>query len=156
MKLEVGRLSLPAAELFGLLTAVLVILGSTNPWTRMWAVGFVGDDIDIIYVNGIVGDGQATLVMGILAGVLMICRLFSRRSTTWSTVALSASIVVLLVIGLVGVFNWGELDRISGKDLGVEYLRYGFQPGWGLILVTVAGFTGAGALAYQIWDEHFR
>ena len=156
MEVKLGSRSLPATELFGLLTAVLVIIGSTLPWARMWAVGFVGDDIDIIYVNGVVGDGLVTLGLGILATVLILWRLFRRRSSTFSTIVLSATIVILVIAGLVGVFNWSELDQISGADLGEKYLRYGFQPGLGLILVTVTGFTGAAALAYQLWNDHFQ
>ena len=156
MEFKLGSRSLPATELFGLLTAVLVIIGSALPWARMWAVGFVGDDIDIIYVNGVVGDGLVTLGLGILATVLIIWRLFRRRSSTFSAIVLSATIVILVIAGLVGVFNWSELDQISGADLGEKYLRYGFQPGSGLILVTVTGFTGAAALAYQLWNDHFQ
>ena len=122
----------------------------------MWAVGFAGEDVDALYINGISGDGRVTLVLGILAAVLILWRLLRRRASTWSTIVQSAAIVILVIAGLVGVFNWSELDEISGADLGVEYLRYGFQPGWGLILVTVTGFTGAASLAYQIWNDHFR
>lgn len=122
----------------------------------MWAVGFVGEDVHAFYINGISGDGRVTLVLGILAAVLILWRLLRRRSSTWSTIVQSAAIVILVIAGLVGVFNWSELDEVSGADLGAKYLRYGFQPGWGLILVTVTGFTGAAALAYQIWRDHFR
>ena len=156
MKLLYNRLSLHAPELLGLLAAVLVIVGSTGPWTRMWAVGFVGDHVDIIYVSGLTGDGRVTLVLGIVAAVLITWRLLRRRSSTWSTMLQCAAIVILVVTGLVGVFNWSELDDISGADLGVKYLRYGFQPGWALILATVTGFAGAIALSYQLWDDHFR
>lgn len=156
MKPQHNRPSLSAPELFGLLAAALVIVGSIGPWARMWAVGFVGEDVHAFYINGISGDGRVTLVLGILAAVLILWRLLRRRSSTWSTIVQSAAIVILVIAGLVGVFNWSELDEVSGADLGAKYLRYGFQPGWGLILVTVTGFTGAAALAYQIWRDHFR
>ena len=156
MKYLHRSLPLPAPELFGLLAAVLVIVGSMSPWVRMWAVGFVGSQVDIIYVSGMSGDGRVTLVLGILAAVLATSRLTRLGSNTWSTKVQSAGVVILVIAGLVGVFNWSELDRISGRDLGVNYLRYGFQPGWGLILVSVSGFAGAAALVYQIWNDHFR
>lgn len=136
--------------------ALLVIVGSTLPWVRIWGVGFVGDDIEISYVNGISGDGQATLAIGILAAVLILWRLLGRRSSTLSTVVLCTSVVVLIIAGLVGVFNWSELKRIPGEDRGTDYFQYGFQLGAGLVMVTVAGLVGAGALIYQLWNDHFR
>ena len=156
MKPQQNRISLPIPELFGLLAAALVIVGSLFPWARMWAEEFVGQDVDIIYISGMNGDGRVTLGLGILAAILVLWTILRRRSSTWSTVVHSTAIVILVVVGLVGVFNWSELDDISGVDLGVKYLRYGFQPGWGLILLTVSGFTGAVALAYQVWSDHFR
>ena len=153
MTLRLGRILLPATYLLGLLAAGLVAVGSTRPWARTWGEGFFGEDIEVAYVNGTNGDGQVTLAIGILAIVMILWRLLRPRS---STILLAATIVVLVVAGLVGVFNWSEVHRIPGVYQGAKYFRYGFGPGWGLILVTFAGFTGAGALAYQMWNDHFR
>ena len=156
MEVKLGSRSLPAPELFGLLTALLVIIGSASAWVRIWGVGFVGDEVEIINVNGTIGDGRVTLALGILAATVLLWRLFRRRSTTLSTIALGATIVILVITGLVGVFNWSELNKIPGLDYGSKFFQYGFQPGWGLILVTVAGLTGAATLAYQMRNDHFR
>ena len=156
MEVKLGNRSLPTPELFGLLTAVLVIFGSVGAWVRIWGVGFVGDEVEIINVSGTIGDGRVTLALGILAAAIVLWRLFRRRSTTLSTTALGAAIVILVISGLVGVFNWSELNKIPGLDHGSKFFQYGFQPGWGLILVTVAGLTGAASLAYQMRNDHFR
>lgn len=156
MEIKLGNRSLPTPELFGLLTAVLVIIGSVSAWVRIWGVGFVGDEIEIINVHGTIGDGRVTLALGILAAVLITWRLLRQRASTWSTIGQTTTIVILVIAGLVGVFNWSELNKIPGLDHGSKFFQYGFQPGWGLILVTVAGLTGAAALTYQMRNEHFR
>ena len=156
MNVKLGNRSLPTAELFGLLSALLVIVGSAGAWVRIWGVGFVGDEVEIIYVNGTIGDGRVTIALGILAAVLIIWRLLRQRSSTWSTIVQAATIVILIIAGLVGVFNWSELNKIPGLDHGSKFFQYGFQPGWGLILLTIAGLAGAGALVYQMWQEHYR
>ena len=153
MTLLLGGIALPTTYLFGLLTAVLVALGSTRPWSRTSGEFFSGD-IEVTYINGTSGDGQVTLAMGILAGVLILWRLWRRKS---SGIFLAAAIVVLGIAGLVGVFNWSEIEKIPGIYRGTEeYFQFGFQPGWGLIVVTVAGFAGTGVLAYQMWTDNFR
>ena len=119
-------------------------------------MGFVGDEVEIIHVNGTIGDGRVTLALGILAAASVFWKLLRRRSTTFSTITLGAAIVILIIAGLVGVFNWSELNKIPGLDHGSKFFRYGIQPGWGLILVTVAGLTGAAALVYQMRNDHFR
>ena len=156
MEVKFGSRSLPTPELYGLFTALLVIAGSVGAWVRIWGVGFVGDEVEIINVNGTIGDGRVTLALGILAAALIFWRLFRRRSTTFTTIALGVAIVILIIAGLVGVFNWSELNKIPGLDHGSKFFQYGFQPGWGLILVAVAGLTGAAALTYQMRNDHFR
>ncbi len=153
MTLRLGRILLPATYLLGLLTAVLVAVGSTRPWARTWGEGFFGEDIEINYVNGTNGDGQVTLAIGILAVVMILWRVLRPRS---GTIFLAATIVVFVVAGLVGVFNWSEVRMIAEEYRDAKYFRFGYDPGWGLILVTVAGFAGAGALTYQMWNDHFR
>ena len=129
----------------------------------MWGERFYSDDLEVIYVNGIDaigGDGQATLVMGVIALIMILWRLIRPRS---SGIVLGAAILVLAVAGLVGMFNWFDSGstatfgswRIPG-DRCAEYFRCGYQAGWGLIVVTSAGFAGAGALAYQLWNDQLR
>ena len=153
MTLQLGRYLLPYTYLLGLLAAVLVAAGSALPWARHWGEGFFGEDIEFIYIYGLNGDGRVTLAMGLLAVVLVLWRLLRPRS---STVVLAATIVVLVVAGLVGVFNWSEIHRVPGVDLGAKYFRSGFDPSWGLMLVTCGGFVGGSALAYQLWKDHYR
>ena len=153
MTLRLGRILLPATYLLGLLAAVLVVVGSTRAWARTWGEGFFGEPIEVNYANGINGDGQVTLAIGILAIAMILWRLLRPRSSTF---LLAATIVVFVIAGLVGVFNWSEVRQIAEVYRDAKYFRFGYDIGWGLVLVTVAGFTGAGALAYQMWNDHFR
>ena len=153
MTLRLGRIRLPATYLFGLLTAVLVVIGSTSPWLRTTGELFNGD-IEVTHVIGISGDGQATLAMGIFAGVLILWKVLRRRS---SGIGLAAVILVLAIAGLVGVFNWSELHRIPRIEGQTwSYFQFYYQAGWGLIVVTCAGFAGAIAMAYQMWNDSYR
>ena len=156
MEVKLGSRSLPATELFGLLTAVLVIIGSMTTWVCTWGEGFVENDIELVCVNGTNGDGRVTLALGILAAVLVLWRLLRPRSTTLSTIVLCTTIVVLAIAGLFGVLNWSELSNFPGVYHGARHFAIGYQPGWGLIVMTVSGLTGACALAYQVWRDHFR
>jgi hypothetical protein len=157
MTLRLGRMSLRAPELIGLLAALLVVIGSIGPWVRTVGEFFVGDEIEVTYAYGIKDDnGQVALVLGILVGVIVLWRLLSRRSTTASTIGLAVAIVLLVVAGLVGVFNWSEARYVTGVYQGAKYFTYEYHAAWGLIILTFAGFTGAGALAYRMWNDHFR
>ena len=157
MTLRLGRMSLRAPDLIGLLAALLVVIGSIGPWVRTVGEFFVGNEIEVTYAYGIKDDnGQVGIVLGILVGVIVLWRLLSRRSTTASTIGLAVAIVLLAVAGLVGVFNWSEAPYVTGVYRGAKYFSYEHQAAWGLIILTFAGFTGAGALAYQMWKDHFR
>ncbi len=156
MKAKLGSRILPPAELFALLAALLVVVGSIGAWVRIWGIGFVGDEVQVIYIYGTIGDGRVTLALGLLAMVFILWKLLSQRSNTWITIAQTATVVILVISGLVGVFNWSELHKVSDVDHGARLFQYTFQPGWGLVLLTVAGLTGACALVYQIWLDHFR
>ena len=152
MILRLGHILLPGTYLLGLLAAVLLIVGSIRPWARTWGEGFFDEPIEVNYVNGINGDGQVTLAIGILAIAMILWRLLRPKS---NTIVLAAAIVVFVIAGLVGVFNWSEVRQIAEVYRDAKYFRFGYDIGWGLILVTFAGFTGAGALAYQMWNDHF-
>ena len=163
MATRLGPIPLPVPDVLGLFAAALVAFGSTRPWARVWGVGFSTDDIEVTYVNGMDGgsaDAQATLVFGVIACIVILWRLIRPRS---SGIVLGAAILVLAVAGLVGMLNWFDSGstatfgawRIPG-DQCAEYFQCGYQAGWGLIVVTFAGFAGAGALTYQLWYDQLR
>ena len=157
MMLRLGPMSSRVPDLIGLLAALLVAIGSIGPWVRTVGQFFVGDEIEITYAYGIRDDnGQVTLALGILVGVIVLWRLLSRRSTTATTIGLVVAIVLLVIASLAGLFNWSEARYVTGVYQGAKYFTYEYQAAWGLIILTFAGFIGAGALAYQMWKDHFR
>jgi hypothetical protein len=155
MTLRLGRMSLPVPDLIALLAAVLVVIGSTAPWATRWGEYFDGTT-DVVYVNGTNGDGQVSLALGILAGVLILSRLSWLRPSTASTIALAGAILLFVVSGLIGVFSWSEISHFPGVRPGAEYFSHEFGAAWGIMVVTAAGFVGAAALAYRMWKDHFR
>ena len=83
MATRLGPIPLPIPDIFGLFAAALVAFGSTRPWARVWGVGFSTDDIEVTYINGVDGgiaDGQAALVMGVIACIMILWRLIRPRS----------------------------------------------------------------------------
>ena len=93
MTLRLGSMSLPVPDSIGLLAALLVVIGSIGPWATRWGEYFDGTK-DVVYINGTNGDGQVSLAIGILAGVLILSRLFWLRPSTASTIALAGAILL--------------------------------------------------------------
>ena len=144
---------LPVPLLVAAVTTVLVAVGSTGPWARVLGEKYVNDEIEVFSVRGTVGDGMATLALGILAGVLILWRLVRTHSSGF---VLGAAIVVLVVIVVVGMLNWLDVSHMPGVDQHGRYFRTGARAAWGLIVVTLAALAGVSALAYQLWNDELR
>lgn len=143
----------PMPLLVAAVTTVLVAVGSTGPWARVLGEKYVNDEIEVFSVRGTVGDGIATLALGILAGVLILWRLVRTRSSGF---VLGAAIVLLVVVIVVGMLNWLDVSHIPGVDQHGRYFQTGARAAWGLIVVTLAALAGVGALAYQLWNDELR
>lgn len=144
---------LPAPLLVAAVTSVLVAVGSIGPWARVLGEKYVNGEIEVFAVRGTVGDGLATLALGILAGVLILWRLVRAHSSGF---VLGAALVVLVVVVVVGMLNWLDASHMPGVDQPGRYFRTGARAAWGLIVVTLAALAGVGALAYQLWDDELR
>lgn len=148
------RLShLPVPLLFAAVMALLVIVSSPGPWARVGGERFVGNEIDVFSVSGTTGDGVFTLIFGIIAGVLILLRLV-RPHTTGFVLAIVA--VLLLTSAAIGIGNWTDLGHIPGADQGGRFFRTGFQPGWGLLMMTFAAFAGMMGAGFQLWLDELR
>jgi hypothetical protein len=144
---------LPVPLLIAAVTIVLVAVGSTGPWARVFGEKYVNDEFEVLSVKGTVGDGMATLALGILAGVLILWRLVRTHSSGF---VLGAAIVVLVVVVVVGMLNWLDVSHMPGVDQHGKYFRAGARAAWGLMVVTLAAFAGVSALAYQLWNDELR
>jgi hypothetical protein len=112
--------------------ALLVVIGSTGPWARV--AFFTKDGTD--------GDGVVTLILGLVAGVAAVIRMFQPTARAW----LHGVILISLALsGVVGIIDWVDLERVAGEsEIPVE-------PAWGIVLTTVAGVAGAVIAAGQIF-----
>jgi hypothetical protein len=165
---RLSAIPIPVPDLVGLLTAALVAFCSTRPWARVWGVGFASGDVpETTYVNGIEGgvaDGWFILGIGIAAAVLMLVRIIVRTIQPRSSAALlGVAILLLAIAGVLGMLHWFDSGstaragswRIPGDQCAL-YFQCRYYPAWGLIVVTLAGFVGAIALAFQMWRDHLR
>lgn len=115
----------PAALM--IVCAALVIAGSLGPWAR----------VSFITVSGTDGDGSISLFAGIVSGVAAIMQATSAsRKSGMDWLAL----ICLLGAFGVGSYDWANVSEVAGSR------ATGFvtvQVGWGLPILTFAGFFGA-------------
>lgn len=106
-----------------LAAAALTVIGSFGPWVRA----------GIFSASGMDGDGQITAVLGIVA----IIGLFMTRTDTQPRMWLRLGILGTLALNaVIAVY---DLQNI----MGTENTLIEFQPGWGIVVVLLAGGTGA-------------
>jgi len=120
--------------LVGLL-GVLVIIGSLGTWVSIGLITVTG-------VNG--GDGRITLALGAVACALVIVSWTARAR--WAEFGAT---VVLMIAGVLGVWEWNHLRQIrdgaTSDALNAHYpsVAAALRVGWGLELVTIAGLTSS-------------
>jgi hypothetical protein len=134
---QYGPRPLPLLPLAVAGCALLVVVGSLGPWARVW----------FITANGTDGDGIITLLLGVAAGFFTIVRL-ARPGPGVGMMALAG--LALLAAGVIGAIDWNDVAGITS-----ETEEYGdlVQVGWGLVLMTIAGFAGAGLAFVQLFRE---
>jgi hypothetical protein len=109
--------------------AAAAVLGSLLPWATVSAGLFSRT------VNGTGGDGTATLVAGIILGVIG----WSLRQMPPGRGALIATALISLAVLCVGVYDYHDVQQVHGANISVSI-------GIGLYLVIAGGalgFTGA-------------
>ena len=113
---------IPTAVILILICGAFVILGSVGPWRTIGPVGESGMDRNGVY----------TMVLG--ASVVVLSAVSLRA---WSVLRAAGAIVLCVVCGAIGAYDWMD---VAGREEG--FFRPQVDPGWGVIVTTVAGFAG--------------
>jgi hypothetical protein len=110
------------------LCAMGVIVGSLGPWAR----------ILLETINGISGDGQLTLFLGVFAGAFALLEVIRHNGSRARYLGI---MIAFLLAGLIGLNAWLSVSStIEAGDINASV-------GWGLQLMTVAALAGA-TMAY--------
>lgn len=102
-----------------------LIVGSLGPWVS-FGLGSV---------SGTSGDGKLTLVIGIVAGLLLI-PLFS------GTFRRGLAIVAGLILGgaaIIGIYDWSHISALTGDEM-TTFFNIGI--GWGLQMTVLSAILG--------------
>lgn len=113
------------------ISAALVCVGSIGPWASLL----------FISVSGTKGDGQITLVLGLAALILVaVYALTSRRPRpAWPLILI---VLAGLGAGGTGAYDWANLQRaISDAESEDNIFSATISVEWGLVLMTIAGFS---------------
>jgi hypothetical protein len=147
-----------------LVSAVLVVVGSVGPWARVPGYRNVysnqAGDVDVFWMKGVeapgmiplVGDGMVSLILGGVAGALVLWRLARPGSSAF---VLLAVFILLLVSGMLGVANWSNAGNIPQRD-PAAFFPGDVEVSWGLIMMTLAAWPGVVSSAYQLWKDELQ
>ena len=143
---------------------MLVIIGSIAPWASVpsfgYVYGFAGKEAYVFTVKGtaahgmipLTGDGMVPLVLGSFAAVLVVWRMVRSRASGF---VLGAVVTLLLVSGVIGMVNWSNPGSIPSPDPS-SFFRGDVVASWGVIMMTIAAWSGLLATAYQLWKDELR
>ena len=113
------------------ISAVLVCVGSIGPWASVL----------FISVSGTKGDGQITLLLGLVALILVAVYVLSSRRPrpAWPLILI---VLAGLGAGATGAYDWADLQRaVSDAESEDNIFSATISVEWGLVLMTVAGFS---------------
>lgn len=128
------------------LSALFVCIGSLGPWAKVL----------FITANGLDGDGWITLLAGLaaLAGFAVYLRSQNRPRPAWPLVLI---LVAGIVAGATGAYDWSRIQRVvsdsPSKDDPFNFSS-AVSVGWGLVLVTLAGFSLAFSVVAMFLRRH--
>ena len=105
-----------------------VIIGSLGPWARVF----------VETINGISGDGQMTLFLGVFAGAITLLEVIRHNRSHARYISM---MIAFLLASLVGVNAWLNVRTT------IEQSNLNASVGWGLQLMTNTALAG-GAVAY--------
>lgn len=129
--------------IFTALCAVFIVIGSFGPWAQvLFAVR-----------NGVEGDGQITLALGVLAGVLAVLRIV-RPTYGGRLIGLVAGVLVLSAV--IAVVDWVDLSHRQIDERTPLVGGIAVKVGWGLQMVAVASITGSVIALLEMWQQVVR
>lgn len=123
------------------LCAIGVVIGSIGPWAKIW----------IVTADGLDGDGQITVVMGLAALVGLFLRMREPLQRSWIVYGL---VVVMGIAALIGGYDWQNIDNAIG-ELDDNPFATNASVAWGLQLMTITAVIGT-AVAFAEALDHFR
>lgn len=121
------------AVLIAIAGSIAVIVGSIGPWALVSSPLF-----GQFRVDGLSGDGRATVWAGVAAGVLMVAVYLKPKRLGFAVLAA----VILLLIAGIGFYDWMNLRDVANDEDGLRYIAV-VRVGWGLMLVTIGATIGA-------------
>lgn len=141
---EQGRVY-PAAA--ALASAVLAALGNLGPW----ATGNIPVAREFGFTTTISGGetngGRVALVLLMMAAGTLVLRLLRPATRSWS---LWLAMVYMALAALVAGLNWANVEGLVTDEGAV--LESFVDPGWGLVLGTVAAAVGVGCCLWGIME----
>lgn len=119
------------SNLIIMLFAAGVILGSVGPWVTVW----------FATINGTAGDGQISLILGAVAGLLMLVDLYNKQ---WSRFLAGATLLCFIGAGGIGLYHWINFVEAAAETSGLAQLS------WGLPLLTLSAAAGGLVAVFQL------
>ncbi len=127
-----GNLSKPViGSLAGIAAALLVLIGSTGPWAKVW----------FITVSGLDGDGKITAALALICGGLLAYRAAKPATSRWIPAVAAAAFAVCLIFGL---YYLVDLQSFINEDQAEDDL-FIVQVGWGLYVLVLGALGGIAA-----------
>ena len=144
----------PPGPLVALAGAGLAIVGSAvGPWADVAGELHVGGQIERFQIDGMVGDGVFTLSLSAAAALLILWRVVRGQASGFLT---GLAVVLLLVVAVMGMLNWADIDNMPGVYVPGKHFHSDAQAAWGLLTTTFGAAIGTAAMAYQVWKDELR
>lgn len=100
----------------------------------------------------LIGDGMLLLILGGIAGGLILWRLVRPNSSAF---LLLTVFILLLVSGTIGAVDWANAETIPRAD-PTAFFPGDVEVSWGLLVTALAAWLGVASTAYQLWQDELR
>jgi hypothetical protein len=121
-----------------------VVICAFLPWAKV-SLGILS-----VTKDGIDGDGQITLLLGLLVVGIVLLTVYRRWPERW--MLLAGLVGGALIIG-VGVYDWIDLES---KTTSNDQIKVNVSAGIGLVFTVIGGGVLAVASALRLWPKYVR